>query len=231
VLPPHFPKLEISLIEILPGVIHAAELGQITPHTDVIITGQGVSGLVITQVIKQFSPRSLVVTDLKDANLALARKYGATHVYKMPSEHGATMDVVGKDFPAGFEVVIPCLLDGDMMSDALDLLAIGGRIVAYGCIGPCKNFDFFKAHRKRASILLTEPRRDVDMRRFFEEGVNMVLDGTVNTSEMITHIYPLERVQEAFQLRNDKAAGNDAIHVLIDVMPADDGAVKPIIRL
>ena len=117
------------------------------------------------------------------------------------------------------------------MADALDLLALGGRIVAYGCIGPCKNFDFFKAHRKRASILLTEPRRDVDMRRYFEEGVNMVLDGTVNTSEMITHIYPLERVQEAFQLRNNTAAGNDAIHVLIDVMPADDGAVKPIIRL
>ncbi len=132
VLPPHFPKLEISLIEILPGVIHAAELGQITSHTDVIITGQGVSGLVITQVVKQFSPRSLVVTDLKDANLALARKYGATHTYKMDSEHQPTMEKVGKDFPNGFEVVIPCLLDGDMMADALDLLAISGRIVAYG---------------------------------------------------------------------------------------------------
>jgi threonine dehydrogenase-like Zn-dependent dehydrogenase len=107
-------------------------LGQITAHTDVIITGQGVSGLVITQVIKQFSPRSLVVTDLKAANLALARKYGATHTYLMDHEHQATMDKVGKDFPNGFEVVIPCLLDGDMMSDALDLLAIAGRIVAYG---------------------------------------------------------------------------------------------------
>ena len=136
-LPPHFPKLEISLIEILPGVIHAAELGQITAHTDVIITGQGVSGLVITQVIKQFSPRNLVVTDLKEANLALAKKYGATHTYVMPSEHASTMDIVGKDFPHGFEVVVPCLLDGDMMSDALDLLAIGGRIVAYGaCARP-----------------------------------------------------------------------------------------------
>lgn len=252
-------------------MIHAAELAKITPHTDVIITGQGVSGLVITQVIKQFSPRSLVVTDLKDANLALARKYGATHTYKMPSEHAATMDTVGKDFPNGFEVVVPCLLDGDMMSDALDLLALGGRIVAYGaidrllgphgalgaararafgrkshttrtprapltqtptgCIGPCKNFDFFKAHRKRAEIYLTEPRRDVDMRRYFQEGVEMVLDGIVNTSEMITHIYPLERVQEAFQLRNDKSVGNEAIHVLIDVMPSEDGSVKPIVRL
>jgi threonine dehydrogenase-like Zn-dependent dehydrogenase len=69
------------------------------------------------------------------------------------------------------------------------------------------------------------------MRRYFEEGVNMVLDGTVNTSEMITHIYPLERIQEAFQLRNDKGASNDAIHVMIDVIPNQDGSIKPIIRL
>ena len=48
---------------------------------------------------------------------------------------------------------------------------------------------------------------------------------------VITHIDPLERGQEAFQLRNDKSAGNDAIHVLIDVMPSEDGTVKPIIRL
>jgi threonine dehydrogenase-like Zn-dependent dehydrogenase len=86
-------------------------------------------------------------------------------------------------------------------------------------------------HRKRATIYSTEPRRDVDMRRWFEEGVNMVLDGTVNTSEMITHIYPLEKVQEAFQLRNDKGQGNDAIHVLIDCEKTLDGSVKPIIQL
>ena len=56
-------------------------------------------------------------------------------------------------------------------------------------------------------ILSTEPRRDIDMRRWFQEGVQMVLDGTVNTSEMVTHIYPLERVQEAFE-------GLGAVHVV-----------------
>jgi threonine dehydrogenase-like Zn-dependent dehydrogenase len=179
------------------------------------------------------------------------------------------MATVGKDFPEGFEVVIPCLLDGDKMSDALDLCALGGRIVMYGelagvkrllsglvgapqaagltappsssplppllspigCIGPCKNFDFFKMHRKRASIFSTEPRRDIDMRRWFQEGVDMVTDGTVNTSEMITHIYPLERVQEAFQLRNNKDASCEAIHVLIDCERSADGQEKPILKL
>ena len=124
--------MEISLLEVLPGVIHAAELTQCTPHTNVIITGQGVSGLVITQVMKLYSPKNLVVTDLKDKNLELAKSYGATYTYKISGEHGSSWEAVKNDFPEGFEVVIPCLLDGDMMQDALDMLALGGRIVMYG---------------------------------------------------------------------------------------------------
>ena len=34
------------------------------------------SGLVLTQVLKLYSPKALVVTDLKQKNLDLALKYG-----------------------------------------------------------------------------------------------------------------------------------------------------------
>jgi L-iditol 2-dehydrogenase len=78
VVPKGFPMLDTSLIEILPGVIHAAELGMISQKTNVLIMGQGVSGLVLTQVVKLFSPRALAVTDLSGNKLALGRKYGAT---------------------------------------------------------------------------------------------------------------------------------------------------------
>jgi hypothetical protein len=43
--------------------------------------------------------------------------------------------------------------------------------------GTCEKFDFFKMHRKRAEIYSTEPRRDVDMRRYFEDGTRMVCEG------------------------------------------------------
>jgi hypothetical protein len=69
------------------------------------------------------------------------------------------------------------------------------------------------------------------MRRWFQEGVQMVLDGTVNTSEMITHVYPLERVQEAFDLRNNKDPSCEAIHVMIDCEVNADGTVKDIVKL
>ncbi len=215
VIPDTIPLLESSLIEILPGVIHAAELGKISPDKNVLIMGQGVSGLVITQVIRLHSPRNLAVTDLFEDKLELAKKYGATHCYKINNEHDKTMNYVAKHFPDGFDVVIPCLLNGDGMIDALDCVAQNGKIVMYGCIGPCeKPFDFFKVHRKRTEILSTEPKRDIDMRKFFDEGLRLVKSGLVNTSEMVTHILGLSEIQKAFQLREKYQKG--VIHVMID---------------
>ena len=215
VLPPSFPLVETSLIEVLPGILHTADLAQITSSKNILITGQGVSGLILTQVLSLYSPKTLVVTDLKTRNLALAQKYGATHTYQIPSPDTPTMEIVGKDFPDGFDVVIPCLLEGDGMVDAINCAALNGRLVMYGCIGVChKPVDFFKVHRKRLEIYSTEPRSDMDMRRYFQESVQLVLDGLVNTSEMITHKMPLTQISEAFALRDNKT--NDAIHILID---------------
>jgi L-iditol 2-dehydrogenase len=85
----------------------------------------------------------------------------------------------------------------------------------YGCIGVCrKPVDFFKVHRRRLEIYSTEPRRDIDMRRYFQEGVQMVLDGLVNTAEIVTHTVPLSQVERAFRLRDQADSG--AIHVLVD---------------
>lgn len=113
VMPPDFPVEGTSLIEILPGVIHTAELAKVeSGKTNVLITGQGVSGLVLTQVLSLYSPRSLVVTDFKNHKLELVHKYGATHTYQIPSTETPTMEMIGEDFPDGFEVVIPCLFEG-----------------------------------------------------------------------------------------------------------------------
>ncbi|WP_026699667.1 sorbitol dehydrogenase [Salibacterium aidingense] len=215
VLPKNLPLIEGSLIEVLPPLLHAAELGEIAPDKNVLIMGQGVSGLAMTQVINLFSPRNLAVTDLFEEKLDLAEKYGATHTYQLPNEEAKTMDVVKGDFPDGFDVVIPCLLEGSGMVDAMDAAAQNGRIVMYGCIGTCHEpVDFFKMHKKRLEILTTEPKRDIDNRRFFDEGVRLVTEGLINTKETITHILPLEDIAEAFALRNDHKG--DTIHVMID---------------
>jgi threonine dehydrogenase-like Zn-dependent dehydrogenase len=215
-LPDDFDMKDISLIEILPGVIHAAELSQCDSGRTVLITGQGVSGLVLTQVMSLYSPGKLIVTDTKERNLELSKKYGATGVYKIPDGSTPTMDILKKDFPEGFDIVIPCLLEGGSVADAINCARTGGKIVMYGGIGICREeLDFFKVHRLRLEILSTEPKRDIDMYRYFKEGISLVTDGLIKTGEFIDRIYPLSRIQEAFEVRNDKS--NNTIHILVDV--------------
>lgn len=216
VIPDEFDMLDISLIEILPGVLHAAELSKCDSGRTVLITGQGVSGLMLTQVLSLYSPKELVVTDMKDRNLELARKYGATKTYKVPSENTPTKEVVGKDYPDGFDIVIPCLLEGASVPDAFDVTRTGGKVVMYGGIGIShEEVDFFTVHRRRLELLSTEPKRDIDMYRFFKEGISLVKDGLIQTGEYIDRIYPLSQIQEAFNVRNDKS--DDCIHILVDV--------------
>jgi L-iditol 2-dehydrogenase len=215
VMPDEFDMKSLSLIEIIPGVIHTAELADIDSGTTVLIMGQGVSGLMLTQVIALYSPARLVVTDLKERNLALARRYGATDTVQIPDPEAVTAEYLKERYPEGFDVVIPCLLEGDCVMDAVNCTRIGGRVVLYGGIGTAEGkFDFFKVHRKRTAIISTEPRRDIDMYRYFKESVSLVKDGLIQTDSYIDRIYPLSEIQQAFEERNDKA--NDSIHILID---------------
>ena len=215
VLPKHFPLAAVSPVEVLPGILHAVDLAKIDQTKNVLIMGQGVSGLLMTQAVALSNPKNLVVTDLYDKNLELAKKYGATHTYKLPSKDAKTADFVKKDFPDGFDIVIPALLEGDGLVDAIDMAAVCGRIILYGCIGVCnKPIDFFRFHRKRLELYSTEPRRDIDMRRYFDEGIRLITDGLIRTDGIITDIVPLSKIQEAFDLRNN--GGEDTIHVLVD---------------
>lgn len=223
VLPPAFPLMHGSLIEITPTILTAMERGEISQAKNVLIMGQGVSGLQLTQFANLYSPKNLVVTDLFDEKLALAKKFGATKTYKIPTPDTRTMDIVGKDFPDGFDVVIPARLEGNSVIDALDATAQNGKLVMYGGIGKTDStIDFFKMHRRRVDIYTTEPKRDIDNHRLLREGRDMVINGLINTEETVTNIFPLSKIEEAFQLRNDTRG--DVIHVMIDCDAThDDG--------
>jgi len=216
VMPDSFPLKSISLIEILPGVIHAAELSAIDSGKRVLIIGQGVSGLMLTQVVSLYSPSALVVTDHKKRNLELAKSYGATQTIQIPVDKIDNAPYVLQAHPEGYDVVIPCLLEGDCVVDAISCCRIGGKVVMYGGIGKTSQpVDYFAMHRKRAEILSTEPKRDIDMYRYFKEGISLVTDGLIRTHDYIDRTYPLEAIQEAFEVRAENS--NDVIHVLIQV--------------
>jgi threonine dehydrogenase-like Zn-dependent dehydrogenase len=213
-LSPEIPLSSGSLIEVFPGVILAATRSGITPASDVVVLGQGLSGLLITRLVALHGCRHLIAADLFDEKLAIARELGATHAINAARDdvRARVLEITA----GGADFTIVATLDGNDIAAAVEWSRMHGRIVLYGGIGPCDGIDFFRVHCKALSIVkeTTELHGMLERRRLWREGCQLVADGLVSPERLRTHVSPLEQLPEAMELRSTPRP--DVIHVLIE---------------
>jgi threonine dehydrogenase-like Zn-dependent dehydrogenase len=211
---PDIPLIEASLIEALPGVVKAATRCGITAAHSVAIVGQGLSGLLLTRLVYLHGCRRLIAIDLFDEKLDIAREFGATHTINTSRED--VQKRIEEVSPDGVDFAIMATLDGNDVPPAVEWSRFGGKVVLYGSIGPCNGIDFFRVHCKALSIVkeTTEHHGRLEWRQTCREGMQLVADGLLNVERLRTHIFPLEELPAAMELRATPRP--DVIHVLIE---------------
>jgi threonine dehydrogenase-like Zn-dependent dehydrogenase len=92
------------------------------------------------------------------------------------------------------------------LSDAVDITRKRGRIVTTGIFTKPLPIDFFKFLTKELTITSSWGYGYLEHRKEFEIALEYLAGGRVSTKELITHKYPLEKVNEAFEaaLNKDK---------------------------
>jgi L-iditol 2-dehydrogenase len=213
-LPPEIPLIDASLVEVLPGIVMATTQMGITPAHDVLVLGQGVSGLLLTRFVALNGCRRLIAVDSFGEKLAIANEFGATHTINASSEDVAAR--VNDIVPGGVDYTIMATLDGNDVPKALEWTRFKGKIILYGSIGPCDGFDFFRVHEKAVTIVkeFNEQHSVIETRRLWREAVNLIADGLVNVARLRTHVFPLDKVPEAMELRATPRP--DVIHVVVE---------------
>ncbi|MFX8090621.1 erythritol/L-threitol dehydrogenase, partial [Acinetobacter baumannii] len=76
-IPEHISFEDAAVTEPLSCAIHAVNRGDIQLDDVVVIAGAGTLGLLMVQVAHLKTPKKLIVIDLSDQRLQLAREYGA----------------------------------------------------------------------------------------------------------------------------------------------------------
>ena len=200
-LPPEIPLIDGCLIEALPGIIKAATRSGISSSHDVAVIGQGLSGLQLTRLVALHGCRRLVAVDLFDEKLELAREFGATHTVNARRDdvRERVVELTG----GGADVTIMATLDGNDVPPAVEWTRRGGKIVLYGSIGPCDGIDFFRVHARAVSIVkeTAEPNGLLEHRRLWREAMQLVADGLLDVERLRTHVFPLEELPAAMELR------------------------------
>jgi L-iditol 2-dehydrogenase len=120
-IPENVTLEEAAAIEPLSCSIHATQRAKIDFQDVVVVAGAGPIGLFIIQLVKLKTPKSLIVVDINDDRLALAKKLGADFVLNPQKEdidsfvkeltdgYGCDVFIEVTGNPAGVELGLNCL--------------------------------------------------------------------------------------------------------------------------
>ncbi len=163
----------------------------IVPSDTVVILGQGLVGALCTQTVKARNPGRIVTVDAHPLRCAISKKLGADVVFDL-SEQEPVSAVLELTEGKGADVVIECV-GGDAglrsFEQAQKMLAPKGVIHLIskyqGAPLPLFGDDFM------GKLLIAGMRIDQSREECLGEAAQILIDGRVRFSELITHRPPL----------------------------------------
>ena len=169
---------------------------------DVLITGAGPIGIMAVAIAKFAGARHVVITDVNDYRLDLARKMGATVALNVTE---GSIDDVMKDLgmTEGFDVGLEMSGNPQAFRQMLQGMHHGGRVALLGIPPEDTAIDWDQVIFKGLEL------KGVYGREMFETWYKMssMLQSGLNIDPIITHHFPIDEFQPAFDLMASGQSG------------------------
>jgi threonine 3-dehydrogenase len=169
---------------------------------DVLITGAGPIGIMAVAIARYAGARHIVITDVNDYRLGLARKMGASIALNVSS---GSIDQTMKDLgmEEGFDVGMEMSGNPSAIGDMLRTMHHGGNVALLG-IPPAETaIDWNQVIFKGLTM------KGIYGREMFETWYKMssMLQSGLNIEPVITHRFALADYQQAFDLMESGQSG------------------------
>jgi len=158
------------------------------------ILGAGPIGMSVLLGAKVKGAQGIYVTDKIDGRLAMARGVGATWTGN-PVKEDVVRRIAERE-PEELDAVFECCGQQEALDQGVTLLKPGGKLMILG-IPAVERISFDVDDTRRKEICIQHVRRQVGCTGEALEGIRC---GDYDVDFMITHRFPFERAQEAFDL-------------------------------
>jgi threonine 3-dehydrogenase len=170
---------------------------------DVLITGAGPIGIMATAVAKHAGARFVVVTDVNDYRLDLARQMGATVALNV--KNGRTLKQVEEQLgmKEGFDVGLEMSGNPAALRDMIDHMCHGGKIAMLGIPSEQVPFDWNKVVFNMLTI------KGIYGREMYETWYKMtvMLETGLNLKPAITHRFHFTEFEKGFEVMMSGKSG------------------------
>jgi threonine 3-dehydrogenase len=169
---------------------------------DVLITGAGPIGCMAAAIARFVGARNVVITDVNQYRLDLARKMGATRAVDVSKESLKTvMHELG--MTEGFDVGLEMSGNGSAFKGLIDAMVNGGRVALLGIFPEDVAIDWGKVIFKGLFM------KGIYGREMFETWYKMaaMIEGGLDISQVITHRFPIDDFRQGFEVMGSGKSG------------------------
>tara|TARA_B100001123_G_C15345638_1_gene1036976 strand:- start:16551 stop:17588 length:1038 start_codon:yes stop_codon:yes gene_type:complete len=202
VVPETMSFTDAVVVEPLAVLLHTLELAKLTPDDAVAIMGAGPIGLLAAAVTKQAGASCVTIADRIPERLELAKKFGADAVvdFTKDSVSDAVYDMTnGK----GAHIVIDAAGNAESVSDAIASARSGATVVVVGIPSQREvEVPLWQAMDKELKFHIQKRSNNND-----HEAISMINRQLIDISPLVTHRFPFEQGDRAFQMVHDYSDG------------------------
>ncbi|WP_316741458.1 zinc-dependent alcohol dehydrogenase family protein [Streptomyces sp. MK7] len=184
----------VLLADIFPTAYEVGVLnGRVRPGDTVVVVGAGPVGLAVIATARLFAPERVIAVDLAPARLEAARKLGAEAVADAREEP----EQLVADLTGGFgaDVVVEAVGVPETFELCTRMVRPGGHVANAGVHGRPATLHLEELWIKNVTITtgLVDTRTTPTL-------LKMAAAGRLPASQLITHTFPLERIEEAYDV-------------------------------
>ncbi len=218
-LPSGKPVEHLLLAQQLGTVVYACKRLPNIIGKDAVVIGQGSAGLFFNAMLRRLGAKKVVVMDLSDARVEMGRSFGATAGFNNHSVD--PMETVVKEIgPQKADLVVEAVGEPETINLTSRLVKQNGLILFFGLPHSLSfEFNFMEWYLQcTTSIACVKAGEDPGLQCFFE-ALELISSGEVKAEPMITHTFPFEEVEKAYEIAHTREDGAGKVFVK---MPAYD---------
>ncbi|UOF88766.1 Zn-dependent alcohol dehydrogenase [Fodinisporobacter ferrooxydans] len=209
-IPQNMPAAQASLIGcgVATGFGAAVRAARVTPMSTVAVFGIGGVGVNAIQGARIAGASKIIACDLKEQNLEIAKKFGATHTVNVGE--GNTVEALRElTDGVGVHFAIDCTGNTQAASSAWQGTRRGGTTIVIGAFNPQRELALpAGGFHRLGKVLKGSFYGDVHPFRDFPLIAELYLDGKFQLDELVLSRVSLDDINSAFEAFHDHSSVN-----------------------
>ena len=203
-LPPDLSLEHAALVEPLAVALHAVSLGAPGAADTAVVLGLGCIGQFVVQALKARGAARVIGVDVSTLRLELAAAGGADVVVDARVEDPLAaiqrlLGVGAYGLGSRADLVFECSGVPALLGEAVQMVRQGGKVLVTALYGAPVPLDATAIVQKELDVHGTFAYRGE-----FADAIELLRSGRVLAGPLISHRFPLEQVQAAFEAQLDR---------------------------